>query len=146
MNGLTDIFLVFLSFFALSSAFVVPNKNNAITNHATNVNSLQKLTFHTANDFPPVLNKQRKSIAHVQAMGLFGLGGAEIAVIVVLGVFLLGPQKISELGRQAGRASSDFKDIPKEFQKGLEEGEIEARSNKAKEMDNVDEITGDTDK
>ena len=72
-------------------------------------------------------------------MSLFGLGGAEIAVIMVLGVFLLGPEKLAQLGRKAGEMSTDFKDVPKEFQKGLEEGETEVRARKAKQMEKVDD-------
>ena len=82
-------------------------------------------------------------------MSLFGLGGLEIAVILIAVFFVLGPQKLAEIGRDAGRAASDFKDIPKEFQKGLEEGEIESRSRTAKPMDSVDEeakSTNDEDK
>merc|ERR1711862_805488 len=33
---------------------------------------------------------------------VFGLGGPEIAVILIAGAFLLGPQKLAELGKDAG--------------------------------------------
>ena len=39
---------------------------------------------------------QRQS--STQLYGLFGLGGPEIAVIMVAAAFLLGPQKLAELG------------------------------------------------
>ena len=38
---------------------------------------------------------------------------------------------------EMGSEWSELKAIPKEFQKGVEEGEIEARSRKAKVMDEV---------
>lgn len=76
-------------------------------------------------------------MAKVQTMGFFGLGAPEIIVILIAGAFLLGPQKLGELGREAGKMSSDFKDIPTEFRKGLEEGEIEARSRNAKKMEGI---------
>jgi Sec-independent protein translocase protein TatA len=77
-------------------------------------------------------------VATVQASGLFGLGAAEIAIIAVAAAFLLGPQKLAELGRDAGKVAGELKEVPKEFQKGfsagLDEGETEARSRKAKPM------------
>jgi len=83
------------------------------------------------------LKRQRRSIAPVQTMSLFGLGAPEIVVILVIGAFLLGPQKIAELGREAGKAAGELREVPKEFQKGVEEGETEARSKKAKQMEDV---------
>lgn len=117
-----------------------------------NVNTFhqKKTLIDTTINAPPVLiQNQRKSCASVQTMSLFGLGGLEIAVILIAVFFVLGPQKLAEIGRDAGRAASDFKDIPKEFQKGLEEGEIESRSRTAKPMDSLDEeakSTNDEDK
>ena len=87
------------------------------------------------------LKRQRQSVAQVQTMGLFGLGGPEIVVILVAAAFLVGPQQI---GNFVGKLKSDFDDvpeelkrIPEEFQKGIEEGEINARSRNAKKMDKV---------
>lgn len=114
-------------------AFVSPSNGNV---------QLSSNAFHRsinrANEYPAAIEKQRKSVAQVQTMGLFGLGGFEIAIILVAGAFVLGPEKLGEMSRGAGKMSSglgsEFKDIPKEFQKGLEEGETEARSRKAKPM------------
>lgn len=55
---------------------------------------------------PAALQRQRKSVASVQTMGLFGLGAPEIAVILVAAAFLLGPQKLAELGKDAGKVSN----------------------------------------
>ena len=85
---------------------------------------------------PPALQRQRKSLASVQTMGLFGLGPAEIAVILVAGAFVLGPQKLAELGKDAGKIAGELKEVPKEFQKGMEEGEATAQAIKQ-------EITGE---
>jgi len=71
-------------------------------------------------------------------MGLFGLGVGEIAVIIVAVLFVLGPQKLAELGRSAGKLTGELKEVPKEFQKGLVEGEIDVRAKKAKPMDTSD--------
>ena len=69
----------------------------------------------------------RQSVAPVQTMGLFGLGVPEIGVILVAAAFLLGPQKLAELGKDAGKIAGELKEVPKEFQKGLEEGEAQAK-------------------
>jgi len=65
-------------------------------------------------------------------MGLFGLGGPEIAIILVAAAFVLGPQKLAELGKDAGKIAGELKEVPKEFAKGLEEGEAEALVTKRK--------------
>ena len=72
---------------------------------------------------PVSIQNQRYSVAQVQTMSLFGLGGPEIAIILVAAAFLLGPQKLAELGKDAGKIAGELKEVPKEFQKGLAEGE-----------------------
>jgi sec-independent protein translocase protein TatA len=80
------------------------------------------------NELPPALQRQRKSMAPVQTMGLFGLGPAEVAIILVAAAFVLGPEKLASLGKDAGKIAGELKEVPKEFQKGLSEGEKEAKS------------------
>ena len=84
----------------------------------------------------PSLQRQRKSVASVQMQGLFGLGLGEIAVILVVVGFVLGPQTIGRLVRLGGDRASAMKDelsrVPDEFQKGLEEGESNVRARKAR--------------
>ena len=63
-------------------------------------------------------------------MGLFGLGGPEIAVILIAAAFLLGPQKLAELGKDAGKIAGELKEVPKEFQAGMAEGEASAKQMK----------------
>jgi sec-independent protein translocase protein TatA len=63
-------------------------------------------------------------------MGLFGLGAPELVIIAVAAAFLLGPQKIAELGKDAGKIAGELKEVPKEFQLGLKEGEEQARITK----------------
>ena len=83
-------------------------------------------------------SSQRRSVSNIQVMGLFGLGGLEIAVICVGVGIVLGPRSIGELLRSTGKTASEYKKeiskVPEEFQKGYEEGQIEARSRKAKPM------------
>lgn len=119
----------------------------------------------------PCVQNQRRSVSSIQTFGLFGLGTAEIAIIVVVGVFLLGPDQVSSsLGKAVGRLrgeipggiSDDLKKVPddlqraasniaSEFQKGVEEGESSARARNAKPMmsgssDSDDTAVGDDDK
>ena len=86
--------------------------------------------------YPLSIQRQRKSIANVQTMGLFGLGTLEIIVILGAAAFLIGPQ---QLGKWAGELKTDLPDdikrIPEEFQKGVEEGEVASRARRAKPMD-----------
>lgn len=105
----------------------------------TTIRSQQRLAppsvFHSSDRLLPILQRQRKSVAAVQTQGLFGLGAPEIVIILVAAAFVLGPQKIADLGRDAGKIAGELKEVPKEFQKGLEEGETNARAAKAKSME-----------
>ncbi len=99
--------------------------SKAMTAAPAFTSGLQQTNFQ-----PPALQKQRKSVASVQTMGLFGLGAPEIAIILVAAAFLLGPQKLAELGKDAGKIAGELKEVPKEFQKGLAEGEAQAKVSK----------------
>ena len=57
------------------------------------------------------------------SMSLFGLGAPELAVIVAVAGFVLGPQKLAEMARDFGKVAGELKDVPKEFQEGLAEGD-----------------------
>eukprot|EP00539_Tryblionella_compressa_P008791 CAMPEP_0178796812 /NCGR_PEP_ID=MMETSP0745-20121128/10868_1 /TAXON_ID=913974 /ORGANISM="Nitzschia punctata, Strain CCMP561" /LENGTH=87 /DNA_ID=CAMNT_0020455315 /DNA_START=221 /DNA_END=484 /DNA_ORIENTATION=- len=83
-------------------------------------------------------------------MGLFGLGAAEIAVILVVVAFVLGPDQIGRMaGNMAGKVKGeyeglpdDLKRIPEEFQKGMEESTENARARNAKKMEAVPDEEG----
>ena len=87
------------------------------------------------------LRRQRRSVASVQMQGLFGLGAPEIAIILVAVAFVLGPQKLAELGKDAGKMAGEYgkelKNVPEEFKKGYDETQTDIRAKKAKEMDPV---------
>ena len=86
-------------------------------------------------------------------MGLFGLGAAEIAVILIVVAFILGPDQIGKMaGNMAGRVKGEYdglpdelKKIPEEFQKGYEESTVNARARNAKEMEKVPDDDKDED-
>ena len=72
-------------------------------------------------------------------MGLFGLGGAEIAIVLVAAAFLLGPETLAKMTKEAGKVASEYKDelekVPDEFKKGYDETQSDNRAKKAKQMD-----------
>jgi Sec-independent protein translocase protein TatA len=85
------------------------------------------------------LMRQRRSIASVQTQGLFGLGVPEIAIILIVGAFIVGPEKLGSMAGQFKGGLDDgipdeLKKIPEEFKKGVEEGETNARARNAKKM------------
>ena len=93
------------------------------------------------------IRRQRSSVASVQTMGLFGLGAPEIAIILVAAAFVLGPQKLAEFGKDAGKMAGEYgkelKNVPEEFKKGYDETSTDIRARKAKEMDPLpEEIKG----
>ncbi|GMI31161.1 hypothetical protein TeGR_g5496 [Tetraparma gracilis] len=63
---------------------------------------------------------------------MFGLGAPEVAIIGVAAAFLLGPSKLAEFSKDLGKVAGELKEVPKEFQKGIREGEIESKAVKAK--------------
>ena len=69
------------------------------------------------------LTSQRRKPAALStvSMGLFGLGAPEIAVIVAVAAFVLGPQKLADLARDAGKGVGELKDVPAEFNEGFQE-------------------------
>ena len=103
-----------------------PHTNQQIVNG----NSLGKLqgNAYIIHNQPEPLKKERWSMAPIQTMSLFGLGGPEIAIVLVAAAFLLGPEKLAEFGKDAGKIAGELKEVPKEFQKGLAEGEAEAEA------------------
>jgi sec-independent protein translocase protein TatA len=132
--------LILMLHLALAAAFVVQNRELSC-HQLTNTNSLQKVNHAKGTVFPAALENERKSVAAIQTMGLFGLGLPEIALILVAGAFVIGPDKLRELGRDAGKMTKEMKEVPKSFKTGLDEGEVEARSKKAKPMERTKEDT-----
>jgi sec-independent protein translocase protein TatA len=47
--------------------------------------------------------------AGIQAAGMFGLGGPEVAAILVLALVLFGGKKVGELGKGLGEGIRNFK-------------------------------------
>ena len=64
---------------------------------------------------------QRLSRVAPVRMGLFGLGGPEIAVIGVVLIFVLGPETIKSLAKDAGKMSVELKEVSAEALEGMKE-------------------------
>jgi Sec-independent protein translocase protein TatA len=98
-------------------------------------------SFRSSQNLPVVLQRQRISVAPVQTMGLFGLGTAEIVVVLVVVAFVIGPQNIGRIAASSFKQADAMKDelmkVPDEFKKGMEEGEMEARARKARPINRV---------
>ena len=109
-----------------TSAFVSPAKKALGSTTAAVMPMGSSFLLQQQQQFPPALARQRKSVAPVQTMSLFGLGAPELVIILIAAAFLLGPQKLAELGKDAGKIAGELKEVPKEFQKGLKEGEEQA--------------------
>ena len=121
--------VIFAAFAASASAFV-PNSAIGRSVVSSSTARVPQGSEYIASQQPVAVRKSRSSVASVQTMGLFGLGGPEIAVILVAAAFLLGPQKLAELGKDAGKIAGELKEVPKEFQAGMAEGEAAAKQMK----------------
>jgi Sec-independent protein translocase protein TatA len=115
--------------------------------------SLASLTSRHVTNIQSLL--QRRSFSNIQtSRALFGMGGAEIAVVLVVVVLVLGPNQLGKMtGNMTGRAKGGYEDwpdewkrIPQEFQKGLEESTDNARARNAKPMERVPENEEEDDK
>ena len=59
-------------------------------------------------------------------MGLFGLGAPELAVIGLVVLFVLGPDKLKELARDAGKALPEIKEVTADALGEFKEASVEA--------------------
>ena len=128
MNRFATTIVLLLSIFGNVANAFAPSKAYRTVQSTTTTFAPQPATAFQ----PASLQRQRYSVAQVQTMGLFGLGAPEIGVILVAAAFLLGPEKLASLGKDAGKIAGELKEVPKEFQKGMEEGEAQAQAVKAK--------------
>ena len=63
-------------------------------------------------------------------MGLFGLGTPEIAIIAGVALLVLGPDQVKKLAKDVGKISAELKQVPEEFNKGVEVGTQELEKKK----------------
>jgi sec-independent protein translocase protein TatA len=139
--------LLVIAAIASSTAFIIPSSTTSSRHQSRspiNPTTSTILWPSSPHQNPSIINPTRSK--STQLHSLFGLGPAELAIIGIAAIFLIGPSKLTEFTRSAGEVAGkeaaawkEIKNIPEEFQKGLEEGEIEGRSKKAKVMEKVDE-------
>ena len=68
--------------------------------------------------------------ARAPAMGLFGLGAPELAIIGAVALFVLGPENFKSMAKDFGKISAELKQVPEEFNKGMEIGQTELAQKK----------------
>jgi len=127
---LSSIVLPWILLFGIAKAFA-PIATTSTKESKKTLGRFQGQAFISHKNPTIMIRKQGKILGTTTtstSLELFGLGGAEIAIILVAAAFLLGPQKLAELGRDAGKIAGELKEVPKEFQKGLAEGEIQAKN------------------
>lgn len=89
------------------------------------------------------------------SMGVFGLGVPEIAVIFGVGLFIFGPSKIAEMGKDLGgfaggvkKATSEFKDAMEdsleEADREIERKKIQKESAAGKTVDTSAEVVDES--
>lgn len=71
----------------------------------------------------PILSSRRRPRVN---MGLFGLGFPELAVIAGVGIFIFGPSKVAEMGKELGGFAGGMKKATAEFKEAMEDSLAEA--------------------
>mmetsp|Transcript_19757 Transcript_19757/g.19869 ORF Transcript_19757/g.19869 Transcript_19757/m.19869 type:complete len:157 (-) Transcript_19757:90-560(-) len=125
---LTTALVLFSFFFSSIDGFV---SRNFPRTGATN--SLSKFVKQNELGQPPATYGQtlnnRQSII---VKDLLGLGPAEIAIALVVGLVLFGPETLKSLSKDVGKAAAELKEIPKTFKEGMEEGSESVQIDKMK--------------
>ena len=103
---------------------------NIMKDNDQNDNLINTSNINNIEEFGASLIKQRKKPLH----DLLGLGPAEIAVTLVVGLVLFGPETLKSLSKDVGKAAAELKEIPKTFKEGMEEGAESAQVAKMKEI------------
>jgi len=73
-------------------------------------------------------------------MGMFGLGTPELAVIGVVVMFVLGPDQMKSMAKEVAKVGVQLKQVPEEFNKGIEDGKQLAASELADEDKKAKEL------
>ena len=132
------------------SAFIPPSKYQQpiATTFSSPINFSPPPIISTNRQHISTISNRRTAITTTRLQSFFGLGPGELILIAIAGLLVVGPTKLLRLSKEAGEVAGktasglgdewdEIKSIPEEFQKGVEEGEIEARSRKAKVMDKI---------
>ena len=77
-------------------------------------------------------------------MNIFGVGLPEVTVILILALFIFGPKKLPELGKQLGKTLKSLKKASNEFQNEIDQvmnEEDKEKSPKSIESNQTKEIS-----
>eukprot|EP00425_Heterocapsa_triquetra_P003559 CAMPEP_0195062392 /NCGR_PEP_ID=MMETSP0448-20130528/9030_1 /TAXON_ID=66468 /ORGANISM="Heterocapsa triquestra, Strain CCMP 448" /LENGTH=163 /DNA_ID=CAMNT_0040093073 /DNA_START=66 /DNA_END=557 /DNA_ORIENTATION=+ len=118
--------LIGLSPSANGDAFMAPGMSQALAVRSGTATAAEQATWGSAAG-----SLQPNMRQGVTAQRIFGLGTSEILVILAVGAFFFGPDKLKELAGEAGKAAGDLKDVPKAFEDGMKTVE----ESKAKKSD-----------
>lgn len=67
---------------------------------------------------------------------MFGIGGTELLVILVVALIVLGPKSVPQIARTLGRAMGEFRKVSTEFQRTLNtEIELEEHEKRKQEAE-----------
>ena len=120
--------LLLAGFVVSSSAFSFTPAPLRAT-HANEKHLLRMRTMSTVTPAVALVPRRPKHgvsrLAPVQ-MGLFGLGGPEIAVIAVITIFVVGPDKLKELAKEAGKVVPELKEISADALGEIKDASVEA--------------------
>ncbi len=72
---------------------------------------------------------------------MFGIGGTELLVILVVALIVLGPKSVPNIARTLGRAMGEFRKVSTEFQRTLNT-EIELEEHEKRKQDAEKELFG----
>lgn len=74
---------------------------------------------------------------------MFGIGGTELLVILVIALVVLGPKSVPQIARTLGKAMGEFRKVSTEFQRTLNT-EIELDEHERRKKEAEKELFGDT--
>lgn len=73
---------------------------------------------------------------------MFGIGGTELLVILVVALIVLGPKSVPQIARTLGKAMGEFRRVSTEFQRTLNT-EIELEEHEKRKQEAERELFGD---
>ena len=118
IHSLTLLLVIVLVTATNISCFMVSSYlKNSKTRYSSNNLNLQSNHYHQSKfqSYGQSLISQRNK----KLNDLLGLGPAEIAVVLVLGLVLFGPETLKSLSKDMGKAAAELKEIPKTFKEGI---------------------------
>ena len=76
---------------------------------------------------------------------MFGMGGTELLVILVVALIVLGPKSVPQIARTLGKAMGEFRKVSTEFQRTLNT-EIELEEHEKRKQEAEKELFGTQEK